>query len=118
MERTMNELALMCCVTLEEAGRMLGGERPYSRMTLYRMIYDGAIVSRGTGRLRRITLQSIQDYVNGATEWQGRGEREEKGVRTRIKTGNGGRKSRSAAEERDGFVVLLPRTPKRRADGL
>jgi len=99
------------CVTLDRAAELIGGDRPVSRSTIQRMIRDGVLKVRGAGRLRRVTLASIEAYLKGEVTWRGdvRGER---AARTKTNTASGGRNSRSAADEPEGRVVLTGKTPK------
>lgn len=57
-------------VTIQRAAELLGGDKPISVSTVNRMIAAGVLVARGRGILRRVTMASILDYVNGVTEWQ------------------------------------------------
>jgi hypothetical protein len=61
-------------VTIKRAAELLGGDKPISPATVRRMIRDGILTARGQGTLRRVTMQSIRDYVEGVTEWHGKGE--------------------------------------------
>jgi hypothetical protein len=100
------------CVTLDRAAELIGGDRPVSRATIQRMIRDHVLEARGAGRLRRVTLASIDAYRKGEITWRG-DVREGRAASTRIATANGGRKSRSAAGEAGGRVRLVGKTPSK-----
>jgi hypothetical protein len=101
-------------VTLETAAKMLGGDKPYSRRTIQRMIAAGVLEARGRGQLRRVTVISIQAYLNGARIWDS-DDRAATVRPTRTKPANGGRRYPSAMAERAALVVLTGRRPKQRA---
>src|SRR4051812_22635238 len=48
-------------VSLTEAGKMLGGDEPFSVRTIQRLIACGELIATGNGRLRRVDYQSILD---------------------------------------------------------
>lgn len=101
------------CITLDEAAELIGGKkRPVSRTTIQRMIRDGVLDVRGAGRLRRVTLVSVNEYRTGVRTWRG-DVRGEVAARTRISTASGGRKSRSGTDEHAERVHLVGRTPSR-----
>lgn len=101
------------CVTLDDAAILLGSaNKPFSRTTIQRMIRDGVLEARGSGRLRRVTLASINEYRTGVRTWHG-DERAARGAHTRTSTANGGRKSRPETDEHGGRVRLVGKTPTR-----
>ena len=56
--------------TLYGAQVELGGkDAPYSEATVRRMIRAGVLDSYGSGRLLRISLESIRDYQQGKRLW-------------------------------------------------
>lgn len=100
------------CVTLDEAAKLLGGNKPFSRTTIQRMIRDGVLVARGAGMLRRVTLASVNAYRRGEVPWRG-DVRAATAPPTKTERASGGRKSRSETAKRDGRVRLIGRTPSR-----
>ena len=110
-----NLTSISLCVTLARAAELLGGDKPLSRSTVQRMIAAGVLDARGAGRVRRITTASIHAYLNGDRLWpnDGAGAR---AASTRIKTANGGVKSRSATGAPGAVVRLVARTPNKKRE--
>jgi len=50
-------------VTLAEAGAILGGDRPYSKKTIQRLIKAGRLQAIGERQLRRVLRTSLEKLI-------------------------------------------------------
>ena len=104
-------LSAYTVVSIATARAILGGDgAPVSRDTVERMIRDAALETRGMGRLRRVTTDSLRRYLTGVTTWQRSAATKVPAHSGKPKTGNGGQK-RPATGALFAPVLLTARTP-------
>jgi hypothetical protein len=58
------------CVTLTIAAAIIGGDKPIGRTALLGLIAAGKLQDCGSGKLRRVTTESIRRYLAGERQQQ------------------------------------------------
>lgn len=105
-------------VTLKQAGIILGGDVPISIRTISRLIKRGELAAYGAGSSRRVTMRSIDAYIERESKACHAsdlvvGGRQALDIRPRPRTGRGRRTFPDPLEDTTLDVVSVPgRLPK------
>lgn len=104
-------------ITLEDAGALLGGDKPWSRKTVERVIAAGLLNDYGRGMTRRVLRRDVENLIErlskGEVAWPPRkATATEAPTNTRKAQADGSRKSPSKAKP-FGVVQIRNRPPTR-----